>query len=88
MCMLFDEWKTEIKQYCEQNGLSFDAAQNMSQAWNKTTVALYHCEEKNDNRGLLDDTPSPLVLLIKRNKDGTLTFEQTEHTHKYLGVAS
>lgn len=88
MCMLFDKWKTEIKQYCEQNGLSFESAQKMSQAWNKTTVVLYHCEESDNTCGLLDDKPSPMVLLIQREKDGTLTFEQTEHTKKYLGNAS
>lgn len=87
MCMLFDEWKAEIKQYCDQNGLSFEAAQKMSQAWNKTTVALYHPEKSSEAMGLLDDTPSPMVLLIQRKKDGTLTFEQTEHTKKYLGIA-
>ena len=88
MCKLFDEWKTEIKQYCEQNGLSFEAAQKMSQAWNKTTVVLYHPEKNVDSSGLLNDTPSPMVLLIQRQRNGTLKFEQTEHTHKYLGFAS
>ena len=82
--MLFDKWKSEIKQYCESNGLSFEAAQTMSQAWNKTTVVLYHPEKSDGSSGLLDDTPSLMVLLIQRNKDGTLNFEQTEHTKKYL----
>ena len=88
MCMLFDKWKKEIKQYCDQNGLSFEAAQKMSQAWNKTTVVLYQPEKSNNESGLLDDTPSPMVLLIQRKKDGTLKFVQTEHTRKYLGDAS
>lgn len=88
MCKLFDEWKAEIKRYCDQNGLSFDAAQKLSQAWNATTVVLYHPEKDNSESGLLNDTPSPMVLLIQREKDGTLKFEQTEHTKKYLGTAS
>lgn len=88
MCKLFDEWKAEIKQYCDQNGLNFDVAQKMSQAWNKTTVVLYHPEKSNSESGLLNDTPSPMILLIQREKDGTLKFEQTEHTKKYLGTAS
>ncbi len=88
MCRLFDEWKTEIKNYCEQNGLSFEAAQKMSQAWNKTSVVLYHPEKNVGVSGLLDDVPSHMVLLIQREKDGTLKFEQTEHTHKYIGKVS
>ena len=39
-------------------------------------------------KGLLDETPAPLVLLIKKDGSGNLTFEQTEHTEKYLKSVS
>ena len=38
----------------------------------------------NAGLGLLDETPMPLVLYIKRLPDGRLLFKQTEHTKKYL----
>ena len=45
-----------------------------------------YCRQQglNFDNGLLDDTPCPLVLLIRREKNGKLVFEQTEHTKKYL----
>ncbi len=88
MCKLFDDWKKEIREYCENNGLSFEAAEKLSQSWNKTTIVLYHCESQNSDSGLLNDEPSPMVLLIRREKNGRLTFEQTEHTDKYLKKVS
>ena len=88
MCKLFDDWTDVIKKYCEQNGLSFEAAKKMSQSWNKTTVVLYYCDPQKGERGLINDIPSPMVLLIKKEKDGSLTFEQSEYTQKYLGKIS
>ena len=74
MCKLFDEWKSEIKKYCEQNGLSFEKAEKLPQAWNNTTIALYYCDSEQDEDGLLNDIPSPMVLLIKKEKKRTLYF--------------
>ncbi|WP_287606333.1 hypothetical protein [Ruminococcus sp.] len=56
----------------------------MSQSWNKNTVALSYRDPSKGSNGLLDDTPCPLVLLIRREKNGKLVFEQTEHTKKYI----
>ena len=84
MCKLFDEWRNEIKDYCRQQGLNFDTAEKLSQSWNKNTVALSYRDPSKGSNGLLDDTPCPLVLLIRREKNGKLVFEQTEHTKKYL----
>lgn len=88
MCKLFDEWSNEIQSFCDENQLSFEAAKNLSQAWNKNTVVLYFCDKHNNSDGLMNDTPSPMVLLIRREKDGRITFEQTEHTQKYLRKVS
>lgn len=80
----FVEWSDEIKAYCESNGLSFEKAKTMSRSFNWTSVYLgYHDPEKG-KQGLLDDTPMPAVLLIEKQPDGSLKFEQTEHTKKYL----
>ena len=88
MCKLFDEWRNEIKDYCRQQGLNFDTAEKLSQSWNKNTVALSYRDPSKGSNGLLDDTPCPLVLLIRREKNGKLVFEQTEHTKKYLAQFS
>ncbi len=83
MCKLFDDWSNEIRSYCESNGLQFEKAKTLSQCWNKDTLVLqYHDPEKGKN-GLLDETPMPLVLVIKQ-ENGGLLFSQTEHTKTYL----
>lgn len=88
MCKLFEEWKDEIKAYMLKNNLNFEATKKLSQGWNSNTLALSFCDSSLGSNGLLNDTPSPLVLLIRREKDGHLVFEQTEHTQKYLGINS
>ena len=83
MCKLFEEWSSEIQKYCEDNGLNFEKAKGLSPCWGKDDLLLgYHDPEKGKT-GLLDDTPAPVVLYI-RKENGTLIFEQTEHTRKYL----
>lgn len=88
MCKLFDDWTNEIKEFCVENGYDFNAAKNLSQSWNNNTVVLFYCDSSKATDGLLDDTPSPMVLLIRREKNGKLTFEKTQHTEKYLKKAS
>lgn len=84
MCELFDDWTNEIKKFCNDNGYDFEIAKNLNQSWNSNTVVLYRCVPSEETDGLLDDTPSPMVLLIRREKNGQLTFEKTQHTEKYL----
>jgi len=88
MCKLFDEWKNEIKDYCDKQGLSFEKAEKLAQSWNKTMVALSYYDSEKGKNGLLDETPCPLVLLIRREENGELSFEQTEYTAKYIGKVS
>ncbi len=89
MCKLFDDWSAQIKEYCDNNGLSFERAQKMSKSWGKNDIALQYFDPEDESvrkgLGLLDETPMPVVLWITK-KDGKLEFEQTEHTHKYLGI--
>lgn len=84
MCKLFDEWKNEIKNYCIANGLDYKKAEKMGKSWGKTDIALQYIDKEKGKCGLLDDTPAPVVLWIKKKSDGTLIFEQTEYTEKYL----
>lgn len=84
MCKLFDKWRNEIKAYCRQHNLNFETAENLPQSWNKNTIALSYCDPNKGNNGLLGDTPCPLVLLIRQEKNGNLVFEQTEYTKNIL----
>ena len=84
MCKLFDDWKNEIKNYCDKNDLCFEQAEKLSQAWNKSTLVLYYCDPAQGEDGLLNDIPSPMVLIIRQEKNGALAFEQTKFTNKYL----
>ena len=80
----FVEWSDEIKAYCESNGLSFEKAKTMSRGFNRTMVSLCYYDRNKKTDGLRDDTPMPAVLFIEKQPDGSLKFEQTEHTKKYL----
>lgn len=86
MCKLFDEWANEIHSYCESNGLNFDKARRLPKSWGKDNPVLQYYDEKSPHsgHGLLDETHMPVVLWIDRKSDGTLVFEQTEHTRKYF----
>ena len=84
MCKLFDDWSDEIRNYCNENNFSFEKAKSLSQCWGSNFLALQYYEPEKGKNGLLDETPMPLVLMIQRKSDGTLSFEQTEHTEKYL----
>ncbi|MGN0441621.1 MAG: hypothetical protein ACI4FO_02850 [Acutalibacteraceae bacterium] len=84
MCHLFNEWKSEIKNYCKANNLDFEKAQKMARSCGKNDIALLYIDKANESKGLLDDTPAPVVLWIRKSKDGKLIFEQTEYTNKCL----
>ena len=88
MCKLFDELSKDIKIFCDENNLSFEKAQKLSQCWGKNDLILQYYDKEKGKNGLLDETPMPVVLWIKRDEKGNLHFEQTEYTNKYLGEVS
>ena len=88
MCKLFDDWTPQIKGYCDENGLDFEKAKQLSQSWGRDILVLQYHDPKKGKRGLLDETPMPLVLLIRRDKNGKLTFEKTQYTERYLNKVS
>lgn len=83
MCKLFDDWSDDIRTFCEENNYSFEKAKALSQCWGNNFLALQFFDPEKGKRGLLDETPMPLVLMIRKSPDG-LVFEQTEYTEKYL----
>lgn len=84
MCKLFNDWEGEIKSYCSLNGLDYEKARKMGKSWGKNDIALQYIDKSKGINGLLDDIPAPVVLWIKKSPDGTLHFEQTEYTKRYL----
>ena len=84
MCKLFDEWENEIKTYCEKNMLSFEKVKKSPKSWGKNDIALQYVDREKGKKGLLDETPAPVLLWIRRKSDGKIVFEQTEYTRKYL----
>jgi hypothetical protein len=84
----FENYKNEIKSFCDNSGYSFDKLLGLSRGWSLNYIAFnYHDKNKSNGLGLLDETPLPLVLLVRKKGD-KLEFEQTEHTTKYLGLNS
>lgn len=87
MCKLFDDWSNDIRNYCRDNNLDFEKAKNLSQCWGSNFLALQYHDENKQTKGLLDETPMPVVLVIEK-KDSNLVFTQTEYTAKYLRKVS
>lgn len=87
MCKLFNQWENEIRDYCKNNNLDFEKAKKMPKSWGKDDIALQYvdpnCNAIKKGLGLLDETPAPVVLWIKKI-NGNLVFEQTEYTKTYL----
>ena len=83
MCARFDEWKSEIEEFCASNGLDFKKTANLVQSSNQDMLVLQHYDPEKGKRGLLDETPMPVVLWAFRD-GSSVRFEQTEHTKRYL----
>lgn len=78
--------ESEIRAYCEENGLSYDKIISSGGSYNDEWVFVQHFDPEDGALGLLDETPADITLKIFL-ENGNLRFEQTEHTRKHLGVA-
>lgn len=83
MCKQFIDWKKEIYDYCTANGLDFSKAEKAGKCWGKDVLMLQHIDSQKGKRGLQDETPAPVLLVIKKT-GSSLIFEQTEYTKHYL----
>lgn len=80
----FEEWKEDIKKYCLENNLSFDKVCQTVKSWGSQILVLQFVDPNGEMPdGLNTETPLPVVLRI-RKINGSLLFEQTEHTYPYL----
>ena len=69
--------------YCRKNNLDYKILLNMPYGVYENTLEFYYYEEQEDSLGLLDETPMPVILKIKK-RGIEILFEQTENTQKYL----
>jgi hypothetical protein len=79
--------RTEVEQYCADNNLSSEKLFSSSCSCDKKSVFITGKwgDPDREKLGLKDNIPSPVLLKIFL-ENGKLRFEQTEHTHKYLGA--
>ncbi len=87
MCKLFSQFEDEIKAYCAANNLDFETLRLLPQCWGKNDIWIQFYDREKGKNGLKDEAPAPVVLKITIH-NGKASFEQTEHTAKYLGKAS
>lgn len=83
MCKMFNKYSAIIKQYCDAHGLDFEIAKTLPQCWGKNDIWLQYHDVKKGKNGLNDETPAPIVLII-RIIDGKVDIQQTEYTERYL----
>ena len=83
MRSLFDTYKREIEQYCNDNGLDFSKMKGMGRCWGKDHLFIQYVDPSEGKMGLLDETPAPVVLIMKI-VNGKPEFEQTQYTQVYL----
>jgi hypothetical protein len=87
-CPIIKNYETEIRQYCAKNKLSYEKIISASLSWGEEDVFVLHNDKDpaKERLGLADKSQMPVILEVYV-ENGKLRFEQTEHTHKYLGTA-
>lgn len=83
-CERFEEWKDDIRTYCEENGLSYEKACQMGKSCSKDMLVLV-CDNytKLISHYTAKNISLPAVLYVKRTEEG-LQFKQTEYTQQIL----
>lgn len=83
MCLEYRKYKESIKKYCENNNLDYTKLSATIKGCGDNDIIFQHYDEEKGKMGLLDETPMPIVLIMRDTKNG-LEFEQTEYTKQYL----
>jgi hypothetical protein len=89
---ILKEYTGAIKNYCAQNGLSFDKLRASPYCYGKfdgvddLIILRSESDPEREKLGLMDDIPTPSTLEIYL-ENGCLRFVQTDITHKYLAAA-
>ncbi len=83
MIDLFDKYEKEIEKYCDNNGLDFSKTKGMGYCFGKNHLIIQYVDYEKGKRGLLDETPAPVVLEMEI-VEGKPQFKQTQYTKQYL----
>ena len=84
MCMNLQDYKFDIQKYCIENQLNYDKTMAAIKGCGNDSITFQVANNERNSRGLLDETPLPTVLILRRNNNGEVEFEQTRYTHEYL----
>ena len=83
---LYKSWEPRIYEYLADNRMDAARVKNCGKAMGvingRTTLILQEIGVR-PSRGLLDETPAPVVLKVE-DVNGVLVFTQTEHTKKFF----
>ena len=81
----FQDYKDEIKNYCQNNKLSFDKLKQMPRGASDSDLIFQYFDKQNLGRNDLTIGGDPMrVVLWVKKENNQLRFEQTEYTRKYL----
>lgn len=86
MIKLYKSWEPKILEYLADNRMNGTKVKKCGKAMgviNGRTTLLLQEINAHSSRGLLDETPAPVVLKVEE-VNGALVFTQTEHTKRYF----
>jgi len=88
-CEIFEDYRIEIERYCAENNIDANKVFSSVHSYNKEQVEIYHYEPATVKESLtvwtIGGPPMPIALKIFL-ENGKLHFEQTDITHKCLGI--
>lgn len=79
----FKDWEKEIQSYCDRMNFDFEKLKKLSKGNGLDFLIFVFVDTEKKMNGLMEDTPSPVILIVKKKKDEIL-FETTEYTDLYL----
>lgn len=82
---IWEEFKLQIKNYCQENMLDFEKLSHEGRSFSTNILYFQYVDPVKGSKGLLDETPAPVTLIVER-KDNGIVIEQTENTKKYLSL--
>ena len=84
MSMNFNDYKNQIKEYCDLNSVDFQKLFKSPKGGSLSYIYFQHRNENFDrSTATIGGEPMPLVLMITKQKDGSLLFEPTEYIKHY-----
>jgi hypothetical protein len=84
MRLEYKDYEKYFEDYCNRFGLNFDLVKTLPKSIGPDDIAILYSDGKSGERGMLDDTPLPPVLILSKGRGRTgFWIEQTEFTDKY-----